>query len=301
MKEKSQRVRGQHYIPRFYLNEFASPDSSDEREGRLWVFDKNNPSIRKQKSIKIARKNNLYTIIHSGGIDFSLENMLGNTESDAAPIFKRIRSSSAPPLDTEERYLLARFISFLAFRTPQFKKHLNVIVQNIVKSHAVEEINNRGGIPTLLRELQSSIGIEVSPEKFISVFNSIKLQPPEGTFQLLMIKAAERMIPYLCSMNWSFLRCTGKCHFITSDSPVIMSNPNVKDLHFRYGYRQKEVEIIFPINRELCLLAFWSGKAFDSMIDGDRVSAINSSIANYAERYLFSPLFFKFVPFGMGR
>jgi hypothetical protein len=121
-------------------------------------------------------------------------------------------------------------------------------------------------------------------------FNKIKIKPPDGSFPEILGESVKRMIPAFCSMKWHFLKTDSEMFFITSDAPVVMNDPNEKDPSIRYGYAKKGIQIIYPINKKLCLLAAWTGKEGYYPVNSEVVYEMNSKIAEHAQKYLFSPI-----------
>jgi len=281
------RKIGQHYVPQFYLRGFAISDTGNDK---LWVYDKNKPVPRLQSAGKVAKKNNLYSFFDPNGVDNVLEEALSKIESSAAPLFRRLQREDVEFTNVGERYTFGKFVSFLAYRTPQFNRHLHILAQNLAKGKLINHFEKKGGLQVAVEEFNKKTGYQVTPEKFLDAFNEMKIKPPKGTFQVIMFEGAKKMIPHFCTMRWHFLRSDADRFFVTTDAPVVFHDLNNDDPFFKPGILQKSVQILFPVNKQLCLVATWEGREGYYLVDKDVVREINNKIAGAAERFLFSSI-----------
>lgn len=278
------RPIGQHYISKFYLGGFTIPGTE-----KLWVYDKNKPIPRKQSPRKVAKENHFYSVLGIKGINNVIEDNLAKIESATAPIFQSLQNHDHQFDTPTERYVFGRFICFLAFRTPQFNRYFHIIAQNVAKTQLIEHFKKKGGLEVVVEEFNRRAKSKTTPEQFLETFNKLKIKPPKGSFQILMGEAAMRFIPYFCTMKWLFLRSEKDVFFITSDAPILFHDPSNHNPFFKPGILQKTVQIYFPVNRQLCLLASWEGDGGYRVAEPNLVSDINVKIASEAERCLFSP------------
>lgn len=281
------RIIGQHYVPEFYLRGFAIPDIANDK---LWVYDKNKPVPRLQSPEKVAKKNNLYSFFDPHGVDNILEEALSKIESSAAPLFRRLQHEDVTFTNVDERYTLGKFVSFLAYRTLQFNRHLHILAQNLAKGKLISHFEKKGGLLVAVEDFNKKTGYQVTPEKFLESFNKMKIKPPKGTFQVMMFEGAKKMTPHFCTMKWHFLRSDADRYFITTDAPVVFHDPNNDDPFFKPGIFQKSVQILFPVNKQLCLVATWKGREGYYLVNEGVVGEINNKIAGAAESFLFSPI-----------
>ncbi len=278
------QVVGQHYIPKFYLRGFTIPGTD-----KLWVYDKNKPAPRKQSPAKVAKEKYFYSDWGQGETDNTLEDTLAKIESAVAPILRRLETQDVAFADREERYVFGRFVSFLAFRTRQFNRHFHILGQNIIKTRMINHFEKKGGLGVVVEEFNRKANMRTTPGRFLDSFNKIKIKPRKGSFQVVMAKAALQMIPYFCSMNWIFVRSTGDDYFVTSDAPVVFFDPKNNDSSFKPGILQKNVQIYFPVNRQLCLVTGWPRTGGYFHAERSLVRDINAKIAWDSESFVFSP------------
>jgi hypothetical protein len=281
------RSIGQHYVPKFYLRGFTTADSLD---GKLWVYDKDKPTPRLQSPAKVAKKNNLYSLFDRHRVGNVFEEALSKIESSAASLFRRLQHEDVVFTNVDERYTFGKFVSFLAYRTPQFNRHLHILAQNLAKGKLIKHFEKKGGLQVAVEEFNKKTGYQDTPEKFLDSFNKMKIKPPKGTFQLMMVEGAKKLIPHFCTMRWHFLRSAADNFFVTTDAPVVFHDPKNDDPFFKPGILQKSVQILIPVNKQLCLVATWKGREGYYLVDEDVVRETNNKVAGAAERFLFSPM-----------
>lgn len=90
----------------------------------------------------------------------------------------------------------------------------------------------------------------------------------------------------LVKMDWTLIRAKG-AFFLTSDFPVLLSNP-LQSGHVHKGAASPD--FVFPISRDTCLAG---GTGFGSedlvVTDAAQVRKINLALIKRADRFVFSP------------
>jgi hypothetical protein len=289
MSRLPEKKRSDHYVPQFYLNEFSCVDDVTT-DPRIWVYDIENPVPKKIRTNRIAKIKNFYRLFEDGSIDDSLDKALQYFESEVAPIFRKLRREDISLENIHSRYKLGRFISFLLARTPQFREHINLFFQNNTKAGLIDYLNTNVNVEKELQMLNEGRRQRITKQEFVSSFNKLKINLAPGSFQFVLIESAKRMIVPVCSMKWLLLRSNEAFPFVTSDAPVVVDNPEATDPSVWYGYEKRTAKVIFPMNRNLCLLTAWTGREGYYKVDEDVVFDMNSKIASHAMRYLFSPI-----------
>lgn len=280
----------QHYIPKFYLNGFTNPEVPPGHSPSLLRYDIENPEPKKRAPVNVANKKYFYSFFDQESIDNTVEVTLSKIESEASSIFKRLENNDIIFDKPELRYVFGRFVSFLRFRTPQSKRYFEEIVNNREKMRFMDHLNKNGGIKAFMDTSNNEAGGNISTEEFLKSFNGMKIKPPDGSFQVLLFDAAKKMNRSFYSMKWHFLRPQDGLYFITSDAPVVFFDPANRNSSWIPGHDLKRIQIIFPVTRNLCLIATWDGEEGYSTADRESIIQINRRIAESAEKYLFSPV-----------
>src|SRR5260370_22801288 len=81
----------QHWVPKFYLRGFATPDTAGEEDPDVWLFPKEDGEPFRTSISNIAASSFLYsTISETGERDFTVEKILGDLETAIAPLWTKL-------------------------------------------------------------------------------------------------------------------------------------------------------------------------------------------------------------------
>lgn len=116
----------QHFLPRFYLDNFA-------RDGLVAVFDRDGNEIRRQQPNNTAVIGHFYTMTDADGRRrFEIEALLAEYESKAKPVIEKLVAGAAK-LSADERSDLSIFIALAAMRTPEMVNSLQALNGQMIK------------------------------------------------------------------------------------------------------------------------------------------------------------------------
>ena len=206
------QTRRQHYVPRFYLKPFARSDGklpvSDLRENRVYVSSLEN----------VAVQSGFYDVDLSGHA-YSAENWLGELESDAATVLRRLldNPSAITTLTCKQENALARFIASLILRTPFKRQELDDTLDGVfsqieqkLPSQFVHQFGEAQGLAKYTewqaKPFHQRYG-EREPTQSASITTSL-LSKVQGFANLL------RAAP------WRIGNALGQLRLYTSDNPV---------------------------------------------------------------------------------
>ena len=121
-------VKRQHYAPVLFLKSFANPS------GKIRVFDLDDGTEFRTAPTNAAVQKNFNDLEIRGTI-LSTEEWLGQLENAAAPILRALIESpdNITQLSDQEEMHLARFITALRFRTPEFRINMSGMIDPIVE------------------------------------------------------------------------------------------------------------------------------------------------------------------------
>jgi hypothetical protein len=118
------KVKFQHYVPRFYLQNFTAED------GLLWVLDKTDYKIFRVSPINVAGEKYFYDIKHpkdSADETQYIELALQKIEAEAAKLINFLVSSIAEgtftPLHADDKEFLSLYVTLQILRVPEYRKH----------------------------------------------------------------------------------------------------------------------------------------------------------------------------------
>jgi hypothetical protein len=281
-----------HYIPRFYLKNFAC----DEEKKFLYVYEYKG-KIFKSSISDIGVKKGFYTFINKFTKQKTsiVEDFFASIENKTAPILDRIIRNEKINIDSKEKELLSLFMSILVIRTPRFasisenfeietmKNVAKIIAQDrraffsFVKKYWKQDVKDDE-----IEQLRKSF-LEKDKKLVITIKNGKTYFFKRGMEMVLLLTDT-----FLNSKRWHLLINNTSYPFITSDNPIAIQKvkhlPEIMNKGFGYG------TIIFPISPKLCLLL--RNQPFKKDIieinNTDHVEKINHSIMILSHKFIFS-------------
>jgi len=264
----------QHYVPQFYLKKFVCKSNSPKIEPYLWIHE--NDVKKKKAPVNAAHKSYFYTV-DTEGIDKNyVEDLLGVIEGETKPILDRILSLGINAITNPERYIFAKFLSFMLSRTPKMRELDESILSCSIKSHIFNNMK-REDIPSRFKNMSEDSVIELLNED---------LNIPKEALIGMALNFSVDCIPEFNARNWCLLHTNGIC-FITSDHPVVLLNQHVDSDKYLPGLRMKTTDFIFPLSPKVCLYGSYSNVENQALAD-DRVKKFNSLIYNQSKEVVFS-------------
>lgn len=112
-------TKNQHWVPQFYLRQFATPDSIAARTPKVWLWDKTTQCpLPSPVSVRnVCGQRYLYSPEDkSGARDPTVERVLGEVEDTASRIWPLLVEGELDLTDSEIKKFAARFISILHLR-----------------------------------------------------------------------------------------------------------------------------------------------------------------------------------------
>jgi len=230
------KPKRQHYVPESYLNEFAYHIL---KKPYVWVFSKDGKKKRKQNPDKVFKMKDLYTIkVHGKEKDYSIETSLGDIETKYIEIFRN-KIKKMIPLSEYEYLQICIFVSAMFQRTLRYKDNMEGFLDEIISRY--EWMENQHN----LKDKESERLKEYKKD----------------AHKLSLIKLIPEIAQVLFKMNLAILYIpkTSMRHFITSDDPVVLFNPELQWQRFySAGIGQKATEIHFPLSTKFMLFLSWS-------------------------------------------
>jgi hypothetical protein len=231
----------QHFVPRFYLDNFSSPD------GQIYVLDKTTLKIFRSTAAGIGGETYFYETPNAQKDSRPpIERDFGIVESATAPVIGRwltqIESHSDFVCSDEDRWQVALFLSLQIFRTLEHRKYL---------AQFLEELQKRAGKTT------STYSEEELRDYGIRILYDLNLVDD------FAVQIAERI--------WVFAANYSRLAFYTSDNPVLFKSHDNKSWCTLTELHLKGSQVIFPISPQLILYAkepnYWNKvKQFDGRL-----------------------------------
>lgn len=241
------KPKRQHWVPRFYLKYFSTPDSKRNKE-KIWVIRPDNDKDPQKRSIReVTIQNYLYSVLSKDGkVDFHLENKLGLLEDDISRLWKELSSNIIDYSSSDVRQGIALFAAVQLLRNPYLQKKFNETV-DLVENYY------ENASPTLVDGIMKKIvrvngkPMPIGAEEW-KHYKKFELPEIKEMWHSAINREATDFAEKLLQKRWSIL-VSENSDFITSDFPVYVANSELK----KYQIAAKGAIIFFPISPERVL------------------------------------------------
>ena len=247
-----EKAKIQHYVPRFYLKNFAI-----QRKGEylLNCFDKTN-SRKFQVNIRnIGCEKFFYETLKDKQV---IEKALSTLENDFTKVCnKLVTSRSLLSLKWNERKALASFVAIQDLRTKEFREDLRSISKELKR--ALEK-------RPLSEDLKEQLAEADTEESLRSIHSTALVETLLGKNDL---------IEMVLGMKWVLFENVTRIPLWTSDHPVNKFNPIDLRPFGNLGYMSRGIQVFFPLNSSLGIVFCDPVEYF---YNADRVTCIKDNV-----------------------
>ncbi len=234
----------QHWVPRFYLRMFSTPETRESDEPQVWIFSKQKSDGNEQLTNvrNVCAKRYLYSPCdESGQRSWEVDDELQGIESLLARVWPQITSDFIDLGNESIRKALALFVATSHVRHPENRKSLKSIHKKLVE--AFDELPKKAdGSPNV-----DSLIYKDDEFKFdTSDWDSYKEwgEDEHHRFFAETIRAQSgNLAKILLKKRWSVVLADNE-HFITSDRPVSIQHQS-KEI---FGMGTPGTVVSFPLS-----------------------------------------------------
>jgi len=284
-------ARAHHYLPQFYLAGFTL---SGDRNGTLWVLDREQGKSWQTRPDNIAHQRDFYRVDIEGVEPDAVEKLLAQFEGQAAEVLRRIEETRILP-EGEDFDTLMNFVALQITRVPHFRQWYVGQAAYLTECKAQIALGDPAYFDQFLAEMRRE-GKEV-PEfitrkelmEFLEDKSRYTIEIPREASIKNMAEMVQGLLPVLSQRSWSlFVAREDQGEFVCSDRPVILVPTRQNPPPF-LGFGMRHTEIIMPLNRQMALVGHYLGEP--QVFDADRmvVGLFNKRILDYSERFVYSP------------
>jgi len=296
-------VIGSHIIPKFYLEQFATPSKKKGKPGRIWVYEKGKEPDERAPSVQ-GIENGYFAYIRNDGTEDSVledayERDLANRETECDSVLYCSRSHLYHwPYGSRDK--LAFYAGLLYSRATQRRAHSaqNSRLTLDLFERAISEDK------TLLTDLIDCFKRRFNQDFTEEEIRDIMTKPfqemrgpgaEKNQFLADLIGSAESIAKLILNKPiWEVWQAPEGLEFITSDNPLVSAVllPHGK-FHPGHGFGKQEIIALFPLAPIACLAAgaFTSGTngvvGYRS-VTASTVTEVNEAILSISDRYVYS-------------
>lgn len=261
----------QHWVPKFYLKEFATPSSKGKKNPQVCVIDKSG-NMQKPRAMSIrtlCSQQYLYTPIGEGGErDISLEQEFADMESDAADFWPDLAAGQYGISNPDQKLKVSEFLAAMQLRNKRiFDLHRSIMEKrDILFGGPISE--DKDGSKRVVRPF------EKDPDP----------TDPSRFFAGSMRRGISRLTSSFNSRHWIIFRVKRDC-ILTSDIPISFFNEQGRSS----GPGKKGAKAIFPITpKSILYISEESGTNDDHLaIENEEIIGFFNGITySQAERFV---------------
>lgn len=258
---KSLVPKAQHYVPQFYLRNFAI---KHKKGSLIYCFDKVTRKTFRPNVKNIAHQTGFYDFQTSQGEDVSVEFMFSDAETKAQIAIQNILDEPTTRSLQDNKIALANFFASQEIRTPVFRD---------VHDYMIDVTNN------LLEK------------------DGFSLKDPEENntkeFQArFIVESSASFAEILIEMKWILVKNSSQTPFWTSDNPICRYNPLKSDLVGTLGLKCDGIQLLIPISPWFTIIICdpigYAHSDSEIYADQSNIEFINSGQVINSRQYIFS-------------
>lgn len=292
---------GSHIIPKFYLEQFASPSKRKNSPGRIWVYEKGKKPDERATSVQ-GVENGYFAYVRDdadGVLEGEFEKGLAERENECDSVLFCSKSHLYHwPYGSREK--LAFYAALLYSRATQRREHSAKNSRYTVD--IFEQALNKD--KTLLAELADWYSKRFDQTFTEQEIRDILLKPvlesrgpgaEKNQFLTDLLDNAESIAKLILDKPiWEVWQAPDGSEFVTSDNPLISTVllPHGK-FHPGYGFGKPEIIALFPLAPTTCLAAGaltlgTKGVVGYRSVPASTVTEVNEAILSISDRYVYS-------------
>ena len=278
----------QHYLPRFYLEGFAT-------DGMVAVYDREKDEVRMQQPKDTTVIGHFYTMEDAKGRRrFEIEALLSKYEGKASPVIQKLVARES--ISADERSDLAIFVALGAMRTPDIVESLKVVNSKMILEIAKRIYANVDQVATDLRKnpdyagkSEAEVRAEAKTMVDMAQNGRFTMSTNEKWAVGMAIKMSFDVAPILAGRDWVIAhRDNNKKSFVTTDAPVTLTTVATRENSFYgVGFGNEDALIAFPLAQS-CVLIMHGNDGDFRHIEGnaDKVRKANLAMAEKCKRFV---------------
>jgi hypothetical protein len=270
-----------HYVPKNYLERFASRDQAFVRRRDGTTFTAN--------CVNVAVEAGFYDIeMQDGGRSKVVEETLADVEGATAEVFRAIdEAMAAPAAGTAEREVLSIYLALQMTRTPE--QRARILFPERLATYLDGRELTRELVGTYLADHHLGFTPRANEIEGAWTFASVALRDeyvltPELSMRIMLTSVSD-LAPRLAALYWC-VEHDRKERFVTSDTPLVLwRTPTYRDEFEGFGVETAE-EIRFPLDPGKQLVLSRSPRSPSARINPARSAACNQDVAYACHNFI---------------
>ena len=289
--------RRHHLVPRSFLAGFTLPRTPEQ----LWVVDTKRIKHFRANIKDLTTDKDFYRITPvEGGDPFAIEKLLGEIETKALPIIRRIDDTGVMPIG-EDREHLMMFLALLRVRVRYFRSQLDGFLTDIHKRVLGIAMATRERWEGAVAQARGSVQPVHDPDyeifKKLLEEDGLSIEIDRNMLIKSMLDAVNGLYPWLMRRHW-IVHQTGKREgpwFVCTDEPMTLAWVDEK-AHGMWppGFGLKGTVVTVPLSRSTLLQGWMPGDVTGELneampTDPQYVAFFNHRIISLAGDQIYAP------------
>lgn len=262
----------------------------------LWVYEKGKNAPKASTPKQEGHRENYYTFTDRGFQDDSAEKMLSRAESLVAPTIRKLANPQFRMSD-RQRSELYSFVALTFVRVPAYREFIDSQAGKIMKAFSQKKARDKEEFYRSLREYEEKTGksIGMDPEevrKFV-MSGRYSVMQRSVAFNLKLVLQAGLEIAEILDREYSddVFYAPKEKFFLTCDNPIVTLEPGRDGrATVGMGVGWPDTEVIFPLNKNACLILSRKGQRRQHAASELRTQQINDALMGVAQHYVYAPV-----------
>lgn len=283
-----------HFVPAFYLRGFTDSAKDD----LIWVYTKGSNTLFCDKPENIGLEKHYHSFQRTDGTKDTntIEDYFCHVwEGPTAKIIESIKVGNLPT--GADRAFFAAFLGLSLTRSPNHRANVNRAITHLAKTVAQFSAADPQQFAQTLRNYERDMGEELTDDaeglrKFMCE-GEYELTANPALYLKMFVANGVWFGQIIDKMTWAFVRATDRIKFLTSDNPFFFNDPTPesRSIYGGVGLLNTNVELSFPVSKEVALVAAWSEKLKAGFFQGtdELAKTINRRSVLAAHRFVYAP------------
>jgi hypothetical protein len=282
--------RNHHYVPQFYLKQFARDPSNPV----LFVVDLKGRRTFSTNPRNVAASRDFNRLDVEGVEPGALERGYAAFEGKVDDALGRITKARSIAGE-EDLIAILNFATLLAVRNPRLRATMGDFMARVSKG-ALEIMLSTPERWAVTQRQMLEAGVRTDQLSYEQMKDFFERDEYDITFDRethirMELESFEDVLPYFIKRKWRLLRTERRRDsFITCDHPIcnVWVEPQSTSFLHGPGYGSPNSEVLFPLTSALALVGRFDGVASEDDVGSEYVAAYNSTVATFAERQVYA-------------
>jgi Protein of unknown function (DUF4238) len=284
-----------HIIPKFYLEQFATPSTGGkDKPGRIWVYEKGRSPHQRSTSVQGAENGYFGFVRPDGSLEESLETYLADREREWGDVLISVKSELFDWTSASSRNKIAFYAALLFSRATQRRTFSARNWADIQKGFTglVNDDNYISDLATHYAKRYKEATPTATRNRLRKLVEDMKSESAaKNIFLSDLTENTEFIKSVLLEKPWYVWKVPLGGEFVTSDNPLITFIA-VGNGEFAPGHRFGVPGVVaaFPLAPNAALMMGISAKAQSYAVNTAQVMKLNETIIRLCDRYVYSRL-----------